>query len=111
MTTTAHRAQILHDFIGRRVCAEIADLRLRHTESCDKLLVGAFADCDCDAEDHLDGLHQDYTSILAAANILLVIAIIDGDDWEVGDAHLALLALAEPYRNHAEYPRDESALL
>jgi hypothetical protein len=99
-------AQAFRTFIHARVAAEMADIRRRHHEGCDKVVVGDWADCDCDADSVGDDLRHDYAATLSATDRLFTITQHTDDEWAAGVALSGLRALASPFKNHPDYPQD-----
>lgn len=99
-------AQVYRTFIQARVTAEVQDIRRRHHEGCDKVVVGDWADCDCDADGVGDGLRHDYAATLGATDRLYAITQHTDDEWAAGVALSGLRLLASPFKNHPDYPQD-----
>lgn len=99
-------AQAFHTFIHARVTAEVQDIRRRHHEGCDKVVVGDWADCDCDADGVGDDLHDSYVATLGAVDRFFDITQNAESEWAAGVALDGLKVIAGPFEAHPDYPQD-----
>jgi hypothetical protein len=99
-------AQAFHTFIHARVTAEVQQICRRHAEGCDKMVVGDWADCDCDADGVGDDLHDSYVATLGAADRFFRITQDERGGWAAWIALDGLKVIAGPFEAHPAYPQD-----